>query len=203
MEAAGNWGTYVAVHAYTPAAIRRAIAAGVKVIEHAHLIDEPTARLMAERGIWLSTQPFQDDEDIPRMPPGSPQYARLRQVLEGTDRVYALAKKYRIRTAFGTDILFDARLAARQGAQLPKLARWYSNAEILQQATAVNGELLALTGLRNPYPGKLGVIEPGALADLLVVDGDPLQDIALVADPERNFVLIMKDGRIYKNRLAR
>lgn len=203
VEAAGNWGTYVAVHAYTPAAIRRAIAAGVKVIEHAHLIDEPTARLMAERGIWLSTQPFQDDEDIPRMPPGSPQYARLRQVLEGTDRVYALAKKYRIRTAFGTDILFDAKLATRQGAQLPKLARWYSNAEILQQATSVNGELLALTGLRNPYPGKLGVIEPGALADLLVVDGDPLQDIALIADPERNFVLIMKDGRIYKNRLAR
>ena len=203
VEAAENWGTYVAVHAYTPAAIRRAIAAGVKVIEHAHLIDEPTARLMAERGIWLSTQPFQDDEDIPRMPPGSPQYARLRQVLEGTDRVYALAKKHRIKTAFGTDILFDAGLAARQGAQLPKLARWYSNAEILQQATAVNGELLALTGLRNPYPGKLGVIEPGALADLLVVDGDPLQDIALIADAERNFVLIMKDGKIYKNRLAR
>lgn len=203
VEAAGNWGTYVAVHAYTPAAIRRAIAAGVKVIEHAHLIDEPTARLMAERGIWLSTQPFQDDEDIPRMPPGPPQYARLRQVLEGTDRVYALAKKHRIKTAFGTDILFDAKLAARQGAQLPKLARWYSNAEILQQATAVNGELLALTGLRNPYPGKLGVIEPGALADLLVVDGDPLQDIALIADAERNFVLIMKDGKIYKNRLVR
>lgn len=201
VEAAENWGTYVAVHAYTPAAIRRAIAAGVKVIEHAHLIDEPTAQLMAQRGIWLSTQPFLDDEDIPRMPPGSPQHARLLQVLEGTDRVYTLAKKYGIRTAFGTDILFDPRLAARQGAQLPKLARWYTNVEILNQATTANGELLRLSGPRNPYPGKIGVVESGALADLLVVDGDPLRDIQLVADAERNFLLIMKDGRIYKNRL--
>jgi imidazolonepropionase-like amidohydrolase len=203
VEAAENWGTYVAVHAYTPVAIRRAIAAGVKVIEHAHLIDEPTAQLMAEKGIWLSTQPFLDDEDIPRMPPGSPQYARLRQVLEGTDRIYTLAKKYKIKTVFGTDILFDAQLAQRQGAQLPKLAKWYSNVEILNQATTMGGELLRLSGPRNPYPGKLGVIETGAYADMLVVDGDPLRDINLVADPERNFLVIMKDGKIYKNKLAR
>jgi len=203
VEAAANWNTYVAVHAYTPVAIQRAIAAGVKVIEHAHLIDEPTAQLMVQKGIWLSTQPFLDDEDIPRMPPGSVQYQRLRQVLEGTDRVYTLAKKYKIKTVFGTDILFDARLATRQGAQLPKLAKWYSNVEILNQATTTGGELLMLSGPRNPYPGKLGVVESGAYADLLVVDGDPLRDINLVADPERNFLVIMKDGKIYKNTLAR
>ena len=69
-------------------------------------------------------------------------------------------------------------------------------------ATATNAELLALSGPRNPYPGKLGVVEEGALADLLLVDGNPLEDIKLVADPAKNFVVIMKDGRIYKNRLA-
>ena len=70
-------------------------------------------------------------------------------------------------------------------------------------ATANNGELLALSGFINPYPGKLGVVEEGALADLLLVDGNPLENLDLVADPERNFLVIMKDGRIYKNALAK
>jgi imidazolonepropionase-like amidohydrolase len=78
VEAAENWGTYVAVHAYTPAAIQRAIAAGVKCIEHGHLMDEATARLMAERGVWLSTQPFLDDRDATPFPQGSQQ--RLKQL---------------------------------------------------------------------------------------------------------------------------
>jgi imidazolonepropionase-like amidohydrolase len=69
-------------------------------------------------------------------------------------------------------------------------------------ATHDNAELLALTGLRNPYPGKLGMVEEGAIADLLLVDGDPTADLSLVADPEKNFVVIMKDGKIYKNALA-
>ena len=68
-------------------------------------------------------------------------------------------------------------------------------------ATSTNAELLALSGKRNPYPGKLGVIEEGALADLLLVDGDPLANIELIADPGKNFKIIMKDGRIYKNTL--
>jgi len=65
----------------------------------------------------------------------------------------------------------------------------------------VNAELLALSGLRNPYPGKLGVVEEGAFADILLVDGNPLENIALVAEPDKNFLVIMKDGRIYKNKL--
>ena len=69
----------------------------------------------------------------------------------------------------------------------------------LGQATGTNAQLLALSGKRNPYPGKLGVVEEGALADLLLVDGNPLENIALVADPARNFVVIMKDGVVYKN----
>jgi imidazolonepropionase-like amidohydrolase len=202
VEAAENWGTYVAVHAYTPAAIQRSISAGVRCIEHGHLMDEATARLMAEKGIWLSTQPFLDDEDAVPLPPTSPNRAKQLQVIAGTDITYALAKRYKLKTAFGTDTLFSQALAQRQGAQLTKLTRWYTPGEALAMATGVNATLLALSGLRNPYPGKLGVIEEGALADLLLVDGDPLENIKLIEDPKRNFLVIMKDGRIYKNLLG-
>jgi imidazolonepropionase-like amidohydrolase len=202
VEAAENWGTYVAVHAYTPNAIRRSIEAGVKCIEHGHLMDEATAKLIAEKGIWLSTQPLSDDEDSNPFPPGSERWAQKRQVAAGTDIVYRLAKKYNLKTAFGTDILFNANQAARQGAQLVKLLRWYTPAEALKMATGVNGELLALSGLRNPYPGKLGVVEEGALADLVLVDGDPIANLKLIEDPAQNFVVIMKDGKIYKNTLS-
>src|SRR5277367_2275525 len=117
----------------------------------------------------------------------------------GTDTAYKLAKKYKVKTAWGTDTLFDAKLATRQGAQLAKMVRWYTPSEVLKMATADNAELLALSGPRNPYPGKLGVVEEGAMADLLLVDGNPLTDIELIANPAKNFLIIMKDGRIYKN----
>ncbi|HWL93284.1 MAG TPA: amidohydrolase family protein [Phycisphaerae bacterium] len=203
VEAAENWGTYVTVHAYTPAAIQRAIAAGVTCIDHGHLMDEATAQLMAEKGIWLSIQPFLDDEDASPLPPGSQERAKQLEVTSGTDRAYALAKKHKLKTAFGTDILFSAAIAKRQGAQLAKLLRWYTAAEALKMATADNAELLAMSGKRSPYSGKLGVVEEGALADLLLVDGDPLADLNLVADPEKNFVVIMKDGVIHKNSIVR
>ena len=200
-EAAGNWGTYVAVHAYTPEAIKRAIDSGVKVIEHAHLMDDDSAKLMAERGIWLSTQPFTGQaEDWAGLTPDS--RAKLAQVLHGTDAMYALAKKYGIKTAFGTDILFDAATATQQGAWLARMQKWYTPAEALEMATATNAELLQLTGPRNPYPGRLGVVEEGALADLLLVDGDPTADLDLVADAATNFKVIMKDGKIFKNTLG-
>ncbi len=200
VEAADNWGTYVTVHAYTPRAIRQAVAAGVKCIDHGHLIDEPTARLLAEKGIWWSLQPFLDDEDASPLPNPVSRKKAL-EVFAGTDNAYKLAKKYKIKTAFGTDALFDARVASRQGAQLAKLVRWYTPAEALKMATADNGELMALSGFINPYPGKLGVVEEGALADLLLVDGNPLENIKLIEDPDRNFPVIMKNGRIYKNAL--
>jgi len=201
VEAADNWGTYVAVHAYTPAAIQRSIEAGVKCIEHGHLMDEATAKLMAEKGIWLSTQPFLEDEDMIPLPPGSSEQEKQMEVISGTDKVYALAKKYKIKTAFGTDTLFSKALADRQGAQLAKLVRWYTPAEVLTMATSTNGELLQLSGLRNPYPGTLGVVQEKALADLLLVEGNPLENINLIADPAKNFKVIMKNGRIYKNAL--
>ena len=112
-------------------------------------------------------------------------------------------KKYKIKTAFGTDILFSRELAERQGQGIVDLTRWFTPAQALAMATSANGELLALSGLRNPYPGKLGVVEQGALADLLVVDGNPLENIDLVADPANKLLVIMKDGVIYKNTIPK
>jgi imidazolonepropionase-like amidohydrolase len=202
VEAAENWGTYVTVHAYTPRAIRQAIAAGVKCIDHGQLIDEPTAKLLADKGIWWSLQPLLYDAEVfARMSPVSQQKAL--EVFAGTENAYRLAKKYGVKTAWGADILFDAKAASRQGNYLAKMVRWYTPAEALKMATAQNGELLALTGYINPYPGKLGVIEEGALADLILVDGNPLDNLQIVADPDRYFQVIMKDGFIYKDTLPR
>jgi imidazolonepropionase-like amidohydrolase len=199
VEAAADWGTYVTVHAYTPKAIQRAVAAGVQCIDHGQLMDEETAKLLAEKGVWLSLQPLLDEDDIPALSPDSME--RAHQVFAGTDNAYRLARKYGIKTAFGSDALFDERIASQQGRQLVKLQKWYTPAEALTMATADNAELMAMSGFINPYPGKLGVVEEGALADLLLVDGDPLQDLALIEDPETNLVVIMKDGLIYKDTL--
>ena len=162
-------------------------------------MDEATARLMAEKDIWLSTQPFIRDDDFPPLTGQS--RINLVQVIAGTNTVYALAKEHKIKTAFGTDLLFSSTIAERQGLMLTHLTRWHDNPDILRMATSVNAELLAMSGPRNPYPGKLGVIEEGALADLLVIDGNPLDDIGLLAKSDKSFMVIMKDGKIYKDAL--
>lgn len=202
VEAAENWGTYVAVHAYAPRAIKTAIRAGVACVEHGQLIDEEAAKLMADRGVWLSTQPFLDDGDAIPFPKGSLAHEKQLMVSRGTDLALELANKHGIKTAWGTDILFDRKLSDRQGAQLAKMARWRAPVDVLLMATGINAELLQLAGPRNPYPAPVGVIEAGACADLLLVDGDPTQKIELLTDPERNMPLIMKDGRFFKNELA-
>ena len=189
------------VHAYTPDAIQMAIRAGVKSVEHGNLIDEKTAKLIAKKGVWLCLQPFLDDEHAIPFPKGSENREKQLSMTDGTDRAYKLAKKYKIKTAWGTDTLFSPELAKHQGAQLAKLIQWYEPWEVLKMATHDNGELLILSGPRNPYPNKLGVIEPGAYADLIIVAGNPLKNIDLISDPDKNFVLIMKDGVIYKNTL--
>lgn len=201
--AAEDWGTYVTVHAYTPRAIQRAIAAGVKCIDHGQLADDATAKMMADKGIWWSLQPFLDDDEATKFPEGSANRAKQLVMFAGTDTAYKLAIKYKIKTAWGTDTLFDEKLSERQGKQLAKMTRWYTPAQVLKMATHDNAELLAMSGPRNPYPGKLGVVEEGALADLLLVDGDPIANIQLVADPDKNFIVIMKDGKIYKNLLSK
>jgi imidazolonepropionase-like amidohydrolase len=200
VETAADRGTYVAVHAYPSGAIQRAIAAGVTCIEHGHLMDDATARLLAEKDIWLSTQPFLSEDDTGPLTGQSRRNAL--QVFAGTDKVYSLAKEHKIKTAFGTDLLFNPSVAKRQGVMLTHLTRWYDNADILRMATSTNGELLALAGPRNPYPGKLGIVEEGALADLILVDGDPLADIKLLEEPGKNIVVIMKEGKMFKNALV-
>ncbi|CAH1687646.1 Amidohydrolase family protein [Hyphomicrobiales bacterium] len=199
VEVAEDWNTYVAVHAYTPRAIRRALAAGAVSIEHAHLMDEATARLIAEKGAWLSTQPFLTVADATSQ--SGPGVERVQQLFAGTPRVYQFARSLGIKTAWGSDVLFSPELGPRQNVMLTHLANWYSNAEALQMATAGNAELLALSNLRNPYPGKLGIVAAGALADLVVVAGNPVDDIRLLEDPQKNFTIIMKDGRLHKNLL--
>jgi imidazolonepropionase-like amidohydrolase len=198
VEAAENWGTYVTVHAYTPRAVRQAIEAGVRCIEHGQLLDDATAKLMAEKGVWWSLQPFVDDGRSP-YPPGSPSRIKQEQMWKGTDAAFALAKKYGIKTAFGTDILFSQARVDTYNDELLKMLRWYTPAQILRMATHDNAQLLALSGERSPYRGRLGVVEEGALADLLLVDGDPLADLKLLADPHRRLLVVMKDGRIYRN----
>ena len=197
VEVAKDWNTYVAVHAYAPATVQRAVTAGAQCIEHAHLMDDTTARMMADKGVWLSTQPFLSEEDTGALT--GPNRVAALQVFAGTDTLYKLAKKHKLKTAFGSDMLFAPALARRQGTMLTHLTRWYSNREILSMATADNAQLLALSGPRNPYPGKLGVLEQGAYADLLLVDGNPLEDVSLLADPDARLVVIMKDGKIHKS----
>jgi imidazolonepropionase-like amidohydrolase len=197
VEAASDWNTYVAVHAYTPRAVRRAIEAGVQCIEHGQLLDEATIKLMAQKGVWLSAQNL--IPDTPNMTPE--RRAKRKDIIEGGPRVWQWAKKYGVKLGWGTDILFEPELNSEQNRLVLPLKQWFTTAEILRMVTYDNARLLALSGPRAPYQGKLGVIEVGALADLLLVDGDPLANIDLIADPQKNFTVIMKNGVIYKNGL--
>jgi len=198
VDAAKSWNTYVSVHANTDASIRMAIEAGVKSIEHGFLLEEDTLMLMEKNGIWLSIQPLLNDEDAFKFT--GENLRKWIQVTDGTDKVYKLAKKYHVKTAFGTDLLFDPTLGPKQGKFLAKLKNWYTPYEALKMATSDNAELLKMSGPRDPYKeGDLGVVKEGAYADLILVDGNPLENLDLVADPGKNFVVIMKDGKIYKN----
>lgn len=196
VRAAEDWGTYVMVHVYNPRGITRAIAAGVKSIEHGHLIDEPTMELVAGNDIWLSMQAFAVEDNTY---PSPVQQAKHIQITEGTDRTYKLAKKYGVKLAWGTDLLFNPANTKNQNHGIVKLQKWFTPFEILKMVTFDNAQLLAMSGPRNPYPGRLGVIEEGALADLLLIDGCPLQQIELLENPAEKFVLIVKNGVICKN----
>jgi len=197
-DVAKTWNTYVAIHVNTDAAIQLWIKAGAMSIEHGFFIEEDTAKLMAQKGVWWSMQPMMNDEDALKFesPISTAKYA---ECVSGLDHAVAMAKKYKVKTAFGTDMLFDPAQSAKQGKYLAKMKKWYTSYEVLKMATSDNAELIKMCGPRDPYPGKLGVVEEGALADLILVDGNPLENLDLVADPGTNFVVIMKDGKIYKN----
>ncbi|PZU46706.1 MAG: hydrolase [Sphingomonas sp.] len=194
VEAADDWNSYVTVHAYTDKAVRRAVEAGVKCIEHGQMMSDDTLKLMRDKGIWLSLQVLRATT-----PDMSPQRAEKRKgVIEGQPRVWEGAKRLGVKLAWGTDFLFEPALNPSQNANLLELRQWFTPAEILKLATHDNAQLLALSGPRSPYQGKLGVVQQGALADLILVNGNPIANLDLIADPDRNFAVIMKDGQIYK-----
>ncbi|TNB49622.1 amidohydrolase family protein [Martelella lutilitoris] len=201
VQATEDWGTYVCAHVYTAEGIKRSIENGVACIEHGQLADEETVRMIVDTGTWWSIQPFLADEDS--NPQGTEQQRQdQRNIAEGTVRCFEWADKFNIeRMVWGTDILFNPAKTNSQGRQLAKLAEWFSPATVLKMATSRTGELLQLSGVRNPYRGRVGVIEAGAFADMLLIDGNPLEDISLIADPD-NMAVIMKDGRFFKNTLV-
>ncbi|MGP8306729.1 amidohydrolase family protein [Vibrio sp. YIC-376] len=199
VEVAETWNTYVAAHIFTDKATQTALKAGVKSIEHGNLLSEETLKMMKEKGAWLSVQPLINDEDAFTFnDPFSTQ--KWIQVTDGTDKVIGLAKKIGVKMAWGTDMLFDPVTAAKQGKFVAKMKRWFTPYEIMKMVTSDNAELISLAGPRVPYQqGALGVIKEGAYADLILVDGNPLENIDIVADAEANFDLIMKDGKVFKN----
>lgn len=199
VNAAEDYGTYVATHVYTVPGIKRAIEAGVRSIEHGHLADESTVALIGEKGIWLSMQPFAEDD---HHYPDPDRAEKNRQICHGTENVYTWAKKYGVKVAFGTDLLLEPQSAARQSVMAARMGEFYSNAESLKMLTSGNAELFEMAGDRNPYgSARLGVVAPDAWADLLLVDGDPLADISVLSDPDQNLKLIIKGGKVFKNTL--
>ncbi len=200
VQAAEDYGTYVATHVYTVAGIHRAVEAGVKSIEHGHLADEPTIAMLAERDVWLSTQPFAEHDHTF---PDPDRAAKDRQVCEGTGQVYRWAKKYGVKLAWGTDLLFEPQNTDKQSDMMTRLGEYFTPIEALKMVTSGNAALFRMAGERDPYrSARLGEITAGAWADMLLVDGDPTRDLTVLADPDRTIVLIVKDGTIVKNTLA-
>jgi imidazolonepropionase-like amidohydrolase len=197
VEAASDFGTYVAVHAYNSASVRRSVDAGVKSIEHGQLLDEATVKYLKNKDVWLSIQNFEEFH-----PPYTPyQIQKEHQVVMGQNNVFKWALQNNVKMAWGTDFFFQPD-GVVQNIQLSKLNQWMTPARALKLATHDNAQLFAMSGPRNPYTaGKLGVVQEGAYADLLLVDGDPTQNLEIIADPDKNFRIIMKDGKIYKNTL--
>ena len=198
VQVTSDWGTYVATHVYTVPGIRRAIDAGVRSIEHGHMVDEATVKLMADREVWLSLQPFQAGDN-----PLTPAQIIKAEPTSHWDRVATWARKYGTKVAFGTDLLFQPDGTGQQSALLARLAKVFGDSGALKIATSGNAELFELSGERNPYKGaKLGVLRQGAWADMLLVQGDPTQNIGLLTEYEKNLVVIMKNGDIIKNLMS-
>jgi imidazolonepropionase-like amidohydrolase len=205
-EEASNYGTYATIHVHLDEAVDRAIDAGFKMIEHATIMEEDTVRKMARHDvIWsMQTSVFLADPKTHPSIDTEVQRAKAQVVHDGLKQTIKYARKHKLKTLWGTDIigprdaflkLFPTEWSFRN--------EYYTPFEQLQQVTRINGEAIALSGVKNPYPdGPLGVIEVGAYADILLIDGNPLEDILILQNYEDNIDLIMKDGKIYKNTLA-
>lgn len=198
VQAAEDWGTYVGVHVYNAEGIIRALNAGVKSIEHGHLINDTAMSLLKEKGAFLVPQSYwvMEDASFSNNPD------KFLQAQTGAAHEMELAKKYGVKLAFGTDVFGDLGIEPDALKEFASRIKWYTPVEVLRQATSGNAELFALSGKLNPYPdGALGVIKNGAYADLLIYEGNPLQDITVIVDFSKHLKFIMKDGKIYKNEL--
>ncbi len=206
VEAAEQWGTYVAVHAYTDLAVKQAVEAGVKCIDHGPFLTESTMKLMAEKGVFLAptARIALTTPEAVGLDPKSGTAAKLRQVNEGAKNQLKWAKQFNVKVVFSTDQFGAPEIFAEQSNEFLTLAEHFSPVEVLRIATSNVADLLMLSGKLHPYQdGPLGVIEEGAYADLILVEGDPTKDATILADYENNIDLIMKDGVIYKNELPR
>ena len=205
VQAAADWDTYVAVHIYESKGAIRSLNAGVKCLDHGHLLNEEAIKLIKEKDAWLVPQAFWTETPASFWVPGKDTIPealnkKIKPVLEGTDTVFKLAKKYDINIGFGSDAYGALGYESYALMEFTARTKWFSNLEVLKQATSGNAKLFSLSGQINPYSeGKIGVIEEGAYADLLIYEGNPLDDMEVIANPKENLKLIMKDGKIYKN----
>jgi imidazolonepropionase-like amidohydrolase len=196
VEEAEGWRTYAMAHAYTPEAVQRAVRAGVRTIEHGNLIDRETTELMRECGTYLvpTLVTYFKIEELGRtlrFPEAS--LRKVRDVLDAGLDSLELAREVGVPMGFGTDLLGETHV--HQNEEFAIRSRVLPPLEILRSATLVNAEILNRSG-------ELGCIAPGALADLLIVDGNPLENLSLLVEPEKNLSLIMKAGAPIVNRLA-
>lgn len=203
VQAAKDWDTYVTVHVYNAKGIIRALNAGVKCIEHGHLINEKAMQLLKEQDAWLVPQSWwimRPDRDPATTP--SHRIKKMQLVKSGAVQEMELAKKYGVNLAYGSDAFGAVGGEHRALMEFTSRKRWFTSLEILKQATSGNASLFALSGKLNPYQeGKLGVVEKGAYADLLIYEGNPLEDVEVIVNYEENLKLIMKDGKIVRNEL--
>ncbi len=186
-------------HVFNEVGVKRAIEAGVKTIEHGHMMNEEDAKLMAEKGVILSTQ-CQVFAQLAPVYTDPIRKGKLAEAMTGMDNMFKFAKKYNVKVAYGTDLLFSPEGRKEQLKDLTLRKKWYTSPEIMVQATGTGGDVVGLSGQRNPY-GKVGVIEEGAMADILIYSKNPLEDVTIVEDYENNLKLIIKDEKTFKNTL--
>lgn len=201
VRAADDFGTYVMVHVHNPEALKRALEAGVKSIEHAMLADEEAIKMIADKGAYASVQALVAKQLLSVYKETDPRLAKAQAAWDNVPKVFGWIKKHNVTMGWGTDLLEGLDTRAQQLDDLILRAEWFTSPELMVQATGNNGEIVALSGKRNPY-GKLGVIEAGAMADILIYDKNPLEDISIIGDFENTLDFIMKDGFVHKDMLG-
>lgn len=217
VEAARFFDTYVTVHAYTDETVNMALDAGVKCIEHGQMVSEKTVKRIADNGIFWAINVAGMDPQLLK----HPNYAmptvrpKLEAYLEGSKNLVAYVKKHKPKVVHNVDTVLSTIGFGRAHRDFEKFyfAKLFGNHAMLVSATSTAGELARLTGKRNPYIREIGVIKPGAYADILIVDGNPLEDLScLGANPKwfdaparkrghDSILVIMKDGKFFKNTL--